>query len=136
MSQKAKQESTEAPSALRFQVMLRVDYTLKNRSTFAYAAAISTRDLVLRAKDFPEGESFELKLGLGAKPVSVSAMVAGTLSQGLDAGVTFVFDSGQEAALKQIRKYIEQQCVSKLEEAVSRSVRAVDKVLDLAAWYA
>ena len=101
--------------------MIRVDYALEGRTTFAYTSLLSVSELVLRSpRGLEPGQSIELTPSLGSKDKPV--LLQGTVGASDDEGsVPIAFAPGQDRALKQVRGYVEQQCVAKLEETVAET---------------
>src|SRR5579871_1115124 len=130
--------SPPKPQCVRFAGMVRVDYAVEGRSTFAFTGQVSSADMLLRsARELEEGLALEFKLALAGreKPLALNGTVSALVADGPDAGAWITFEPSQESALRQLRKGLEAQFVSKLEEQAARSLRAVDKVLELAAYY-
>src|SRR5581483_6690958 len=69
------------------------------------------------------------------RPLALTGVIADMAFDGNDDDLLVTLDKTPEPALKQLRRLVEQTYVAKLEEDVARSLRSLDKVALLAAWY-
>ena len=123
--------------SVRFSVMLRVGYVVDDRSTFSFTADVSGTGVWLRnPKGIEEGQELPLTLNLsgGQPPVELWATVRRLIADGPEAGAGLEFLPDQEEPLSQLREFIEQELVAKVEERTTRSLRSLQPVFQLSAY--
>ena len=131
-------ESTDKRQAIRFPVIQRVDYELGDRKTFNYSTDLSARGLFLRnTKGLEMGTALELHLNLKGRktPLMVRGTVRRMTAVGREPGVGIEFSPGQDEVVAEIRTFLEQEVVSKLEDTIRRSLTSASTVVQVAAYY-